>query len=91
MPTMHEEKGLPLVGSALRLARAPHRFMANLALRHGGIASFRVLNRRIVVVADPEMAHELLVSKWQRFIRGRQSANLGILVISPHRVVRVEC
>lgn len=79
MPTMHEEKGLPLVGSALRLARAPHRFMANLALRHGGIASFRVLNRRIVVVADPEMAHELLVSKWQRFIRGRQSANLGIL------------
>ena len=79
MPQMHEERGLPFAGSAFKLAGAPHHFMADLALRHGGIASFRVLNRRIVVVADPDMTHELLVSKWQRFIRGRQSANLGII------------
>jgi enediyne biosynthesis protein E7 len=79
VPQMHEERGLPFAGSAFKLAGAPHRFMADLALRHGGIASFRVLNRRIVVVADPDMTHELLVSKWQRFIRGRQSANLGII------------
>ncbi len=79
MPRMHEEAGLPLLGSAPALARAPHLFMADLALRHGGIAGFRVMNRRVVVVADPDMAHELLVSKWQRFVRGRQSANLGII------------
>jgi len=53
--------------------------MADLALRNGGIAGFRVMHRHMVVVADPDMAHELLVSKWQRFVRGRQSANLGII------------
>ena len=79
MPRMHEEGGLPLLGSATALAKAPHHFMADLALRHGGIAGFRVMNRHMVVVADPDMAHELLVTKWQRFVRGRQSANLGII------------
>lgn len=67
------------LGSALALAKAPHRFMADLALRHGGIAGFRVLSRRVVIVADPDMAHEVLVTKWQRFARGRQSANLGTM------------
>ena len=79
MPRMHEEKGWPLLGSSLALARAPHLFMADLALRHGGIAGFRAMNRAVVVVADPDMVHELLVAKWQRFVRGRASNNLGIL------------
>ena len=33
----------------------------------------------MVAVADPDLAHELLVTKWQQFTRTRQSLNLGII------------
>ena len=67
------------MGSAWRLAREPHRFMKEIALKHGGICEFRAFHRRMVAVADPDLLHELLVTKWQRFTRTKQSLNLGIL------------
>lgn len=77
--SMHQERGHPVFGSARELAREPHRFIADLALRHGGICGFRAFNRRMIAVADPDIAHELLVTKWQRFVRTRQALNLGLI------------
>lgn len=74
-----EAKGHPLFGSARELRRAPHSFPSDLAWQHGGIARFRVLHRQIVVIADPELAQEVLVSRWQRYVRGRPSRNIGLI------------
>ena len=79
MATIPIERGHFVLGSARQLALEPHRFIKDVALRHGGICAFRALQRRIVAVADPELAHELLVTKWQRFTRTRQSLNIGII------------
>ena len=79
MATIPMERGHFVLGSARQLALEPHRFIKDVALRHGGICAFRALQRRIVAVADPELAHELLVTKWQRFTRTRQSLNIGII------------
>lgn len=79
MPIIPEERGLPILGSARDLAREPQRFIRDIALRHGGICAFSALHHRMIAVSDPDLVHELLVTKWQRFIRTRQSANIGIL------------
>lgn len=67
------------MGSARQLAREPHRFIKDIALRNNGICAFRAFHRRMVAVADPELAQELLVKKWQRFTRTQQSLNIGII------------
>jgi cytochrome P450 len=74
-----EEPGQWLLGSAREIARAPHRFMRETADRHGGIAQFRVLRRRVVVVSDPELAQQVLLAGWERYARGVQNRNLGIV------------
>lgn len=79
MAAIPTEKGDPVIGCARQLAREPHRFLRDVALHHGGICAFRSLHRRVVAVADPELVHELLVTKWQRFTRTEQSLNLGII------------
>lgn len=79
MATIPVERGHFVLGSARQLASAPHRFIKDVALRHDGICAFRALHRRMVAVADPEIAHELLVTKWQRFTRTQQSLNIGII------------
>ena len=79
MATVREERGHYVLGSARQLAQEPHRFIKDVALQHGGICAFRALHRRMVAVADPELVQELLVTKWQRFPRTRQSLNLGII------------
>lgn len=79
MPSIPEEKRHFILGSARHLAREPHLFIKNAALRHGGICAFRALHRRMVAVSDPDLVHELLVTKWQRFTRTRQSLNIGII------------
>lgn len=79
MATLPLERGHLVLGSARQLALEPHRFIRDVALRHDGICAFRALHRRVVAVADPDLAHELLVTKWQRFTRTRQSLNIGII------------
>lgn len=78
MDEIHFERGNPLFGVAQDLARSPDRFLCDLALRHDGLARFRVFHRHMLVIAEPDIAHEVLVSKWQHFVRGRQSLNLGL-------------
>ncbi|MEI7601626.1 MAG: cytochrome P450 [Aestuariivirga sp.] len=79
MASLPVERGHFVWGSARQMAREPHRFIKDVALQHDGICAFRALHRRMVAVADPELAHELLVTKWQRFTRTRQSLNIGII------------
>jgi cytochrome P450 len=74
-----EIEGHWLFGSARQLSRAPHRFMAEAALRHNGLAQFRMLHRRVLVVAAPEFAQQILVSRWERYARGAHNRNLAIL------------
>jgi enediyne biosynthesis protein E7 len=74
-----EAEGHWLLGNARELARAPHRFMTAAAARHGGIVQLRLLRRRVVVVSDPELAQQVLVSRWERYQRGTHNRNLGIL------------
>ncbi len=68
-----------LLGSARDAAQAPHTFVADLATRHNGLASFRVLNRRFVAVSDPELAHQVMVSRGDRYERAYHNRNLGLL------------
>lgn len=79
MAVLSYERGHAILGSSRELARAPHRFISDLALRHDGICAFRALHRRMIAVADPDIANEMLVTKWQRFVRTKQSRNLGIM------------
>ena len=79
MTAVPEEKGHFILGAARQLALEPHRFIKDVALRHDGICAFRAFHRRMVAVADPDLAHELLVTKWQQFTRTRQSLNIGII------------
>lgn len=53
--------------------------MMESAAQHGGIAQFRVLRRRVIVISDPELAQLVLVARWERYQRGRQNRNLGIV------------
>jgi cytochrome P450 len=53
--------------------------MADLALRHNGVARFRVLHRHVIVVSDPELAQQVLVGRWERYERGLHNRNLAIL------------
>lgn len=79
LPPVPEEPGHWLLGSAREIARAPHRFMLETAARHGGIAQFRLLRRPVVVISDPELAQQVLVTRWEHYERGAQNRNLGIL------------
>jgi cytochrome P450 len=74
-----EEAGHWLLGSVRELSRSPHHFMHQTAARHGGIAQFRILRRRVVVVSDPELAQQTLVAGWERYARGLHNRNLGIV------------
>jgi len=69
-----------LLGSARDMAQAPHRFVAELAARHNGLASFRVLHKRFVAVSDPELAHQVMVTRGDRYGRAYHNRNLRLLV-----------
>ena len=53
--------------------------MQETAERHGGIAQFRVLRRRVVVISDRELAQQVLLAGWERYARGVHNRNLGIV------------
>jgi len=52
-------------GSAQRMLG----FLERMARRFGPVSSFRILNRRIWVVDDPELIQEVLVTRQHEFIR----------------------
>jgi len=58
-----------LLGSAREMRHGTHRFPAELALRHGGIARFRILHRGFVAVSHPDLIREVLVTRHERYGR----------------------
>jgi cytochrome P450 len=58
-----------LLGSAREMRVHPHRFPAELALRHGGIARFRILHRGFIAVSHPDLIREVLVTRHERYER----------------------
>lgn len=69
-----------LYGSGREMTRSSLQFLTDLARSKGGFVRFRILNRRLVAVADPECAHRLLVSGVEHYDRSFHSRNLGIIV-----------
>lgn len=49
-------RGHWLLGHALDMRAAPHRFVADTAVRNGGMAEIRFLHRTLLAVADGEVA-----------------------------------
>src|SRR6185312_6052730 len=78
--TIPGERGHWLWGSAHALARAPHIFPAELGWRFGGLASFRVLYRRVIAVTDADLARQILVTRQERYRRSFHARNARAIV-----------
>ncbi len=72
-PSAHREMprvpGHWLLGSAVALQEAPHRFVAETGERHGGLARFRVLHRRLIAVTHPDYLRQVLVTRHECYER----------------------
>jgi cytochrome P450 len=66
-----------LLGSAKEFAHAPHRFVAELGRQRGSLAQFRVLHKRFLATASPEVAYHVLVSHRERYERGEHYKRLA--------------
>ncbi len=66
-----------LLGSAKEFAHAPHRFVAELGRQKGSLAQFRVLHKRFLATANPEVAYQVLVSHRERYERGEHYKRLA--------------
>jgi cytochrome P450 len=73
-------RGHFLWGSARELAAAPHVFPAELAWRCGGVASFRVLHRRVIAIADADLARQVLVTRQDRYQRSFHARSAQAIV-----------
>lgn len=70
------EPGHWLTGNLAGFRAAPHHYTARLANAHGGLARFRVLHHRLLAVTDPQVIHEILCLRPDRYVRGRQYRNM---------------
>ncbi len=66
-----------LFGSAKEFAHAPHRFVADLGRQKGSLVRFRVLHKRFLATASPEVAYHVLVSHRERYERGEHYTRLA--------------
>ncbi|WP_203076714.1 cytochrome P450 [Falsiroseomonas ponticola] len=73
------EGGGPL-GHLRAMAAAPHSFPAAALQAHGGIVGIRLGPRRIVAIGRPDLAREVLVTRADRYPRGRINRNLGAVI-----------
>ncbi len=65
-------RGLPLVGSALDIARDPAAFFVRGYLEHGPVFRVRALNRTLTVLAGPELARWMGSREGQASLRSRE-------------------
>jgi len=68
-------RGRFLTGSLAAFRAAPHRFPADLAEAHGGLARFRILHRPFVAVTHPEAIQHIL-NQPDVWVRGPQYRNM---------------
>src|SRR5580704_1173332 len=69
-----------LLGSAKGFAHAPHRFVAELGSRHRGLTQFRVLHKKFLATASPEVAHHVLVSHREHYQRSAHYKRLAAVI-----------
>jgi cytochrome P450 len=64
-------RGLPLLGSLLAFRKDPLGFVARAAREHGDAMRFTMAGRTVVLIVDPELIKELLVTRQHDFVKGR--------------------
>ncbi len=68
-PEIPHPEGHWLLGSWREIARSPHLFPAELGWKYGGLAQFRILNKRFIAIARPDYAHHILVARAENYVR----------------------
>jgi enediyne biosynthesis protein E7 len=75
-----EVRGHRLWGNLRELSGAPHRFPAEAARAHGGIARFRVLHKTIVAVAHPDYARHVLITHHENYRKSYHYRNSALVL-----------
>jgi cytochrome P450 len=61
----------PISGSAHRRLTSPLKFFERMKQDHGDLVRFRIFGERLLLVSDPEIVNEFLVTKQRSFRKGR--------------------
>ena len=67
LSSMPGEKGLPLIGDIVRFGKDQRTYIERLRRDHGPVARLRFGPTDWVVVCEPELVHEITVSRWGEF------------------------
>ncbi len=62
---------LPLGLNPILFLRSPTATLLALAREHGDVVAFKLLRNRFVIVSDPELVRDVLVTHDQSFMKGR--------------------
>lgn len=69
-----------LLGSAKEFAHAPHLFVAEQGRRNGSLTQFRVLHKRFLATASPDVAHQILVTHRNHYERSAHYKRLAVVI-----------
>jgi cytochrome P450 len=69
--SLPKPRELPLIGSVHRRFRSPLNFFVELQREFGDAARFRLFNERFLLLNDPALVNEVLVTKQDSFRKGR--------------------
>ncbi|HUB90147.1 MAG TPA: cytochrome P450 [Dyella sp.] len=85
-PIAHGAQPIPttdghwLLGSANEFAHAAHLFVAEQGKRNQGLTQFRVLHRRFLATASPDVAHQILVTHREHYERSAHYKRLALVI-----------
>ncbi|WP_158292302.1 cytochrome P450 [Paracraurococcus ruber] len=80
LPDLPVLPGGGVLGHLRAMAAAPHSFPATALQAHDGIVALRLGPRRIAAIGRPDLAREVLVTRADRYPRGRINRNLGAVI-----------
>ncbi len=69
-----------LLGSAKEFARAPHLFVADQGRRNGGLTQFRILHKKFLATASPEVVYQILVTHRDHYERSSHYKRLALVI-----------
>jgi cytochrome P450 len=69
-------RGLPLVGTAIAMARDPLAFLIDLGHRYGPVSFTRIGPWPVYMINDPELIEEVLVGKHRNCIKDKSTRDL---------------
>ncbi len=67
--------GLPIVGHAPQMAKAPHLAVIDIARRYGGIVAMNVFHHKFIAVSNADYIRHVLVGAQQRYVRSYHYEN----------------